>query len=410
MATRPILVQKFGGTSVGSVARIHHVASLALAAQRSGYDVVVVVSAMSGETNRLLALADEVAAATGRRERDALAASGEQASAALTAIAIQAAGGKSRTFLGHQIPIVTDSHFGDARVLRVAPERLRDSLARGEVPVVAGFQGVSEDGHITTLGRGGSDTTAVAVAAALNAQCDIYTDVDGVYTADPNIVSNARKLREVSYQLMLTFASLGAKVLHDRCIELAQKSQVPVQVRTSFGDVLGTMIVPEGKDSPSTLIGGCALDRKLMQIYASPEAAPKDLENCVEMIQSHRLQVCDYFRSQERPAFMIRDVDSDNVRKILSQEKMPILCFEPTARVSMVGRGLLSNKRIQSNAENLLKAFGISVMRETLSDSFVSYYVRLDQAEEALRVLHDGMSVGIADAYSRPSRPGRRRS
>jgi aspartate kinase len=407
-----LVVQKFGGTSVGSVARIHHVATLAMAARRAGKDVVVVVSAMSGETNRLLALADEVAEGVGRRERDTLAASGEQASAALTAIAIQAAGGQARAFLGHQIPIRTDANFGDARVESVGAEALRASIARGEIPVVAGFQGVDAEGHITTLGRGGSDTTAVAVAAALAAEsCDIYTDVDGVYTADPNIVPSARKLASVPYEYMLTFAALGAKVLHDRCVELAMQHGVPVQVLTSFGDTPGTMIVPSsGKDSAGR-IGGLACDRKLVHVYGGPRATRVGVTGLIDGLEHKGVALQDRFDDgQACQTFTLKTADAGPLRATLRSGEYPLVCTEEIARVSLVGSGLAQSTRLESKASSLLKGFGIKPLKKVVTDRAISYFLDVAQADQAMRVLHDGMAVGVGHEHGEPVRSRSRRS
>ncbi len=256
-----LIVQKFGGTSVGSIERIKNVAARALATQAAGNDVVVIVSAMSGETNRLLKLASDLTGMADGREVDALAATGEQVTAALTAIAIQAAGGKARSFLGHQLKVLTDSAFTKARIKAIDAGRLTETLASGTIAVVAGFQGVDEEGSITTLGRGGSDTSAVAVAAAIGASaCEIFTDVDGVYTTDPNICKTARKIERISYEEMLELASLGAKVLQIRSVEVAMKYGVPVHVRSSFSDAPGTWVV--GEDAlESVTVTGVAYDK-----------------------------------------------------------------------------------------------------------------------------------------------------
>ena len=223
-----LVVQKFGGTSVGSLDRIRNVARRAIATQRAGHRVVLIVSAMSGETNRLLGLAHDIAQVPDAREMDALAATGEQVSAALTAIAIQAEGGKARSLLGHQVKVLTDDAFTKARIKTIDASKIFETVDRGEIAVVAGFQGADEAGNITTLGRGGSDTSAVAVAAAISAdECEIYTDVDGVYTTDPNICPSAKKIARISYEEMLELASLGAKVLQIRSVELAMKYGLP---------------------------------------------------------------------------------------------------------------------------------------------------------------------------------------
>ena len=236
------LVQKFGGTSVGSIERIRRVAAKALAARQSGQNVVVVVSAMATETDRLLALVKATHPDADRREADVVASSGETVAAALTAIAIQSLGGKARSWLGSQLPILTDSHASAASVLSVETRPLEMSFRNGEIPVVAGFQGVDRHGRVTTLGRGGSDTTAVAVAAALGARCEIYTDVDGVFSADPRLCPEAWLLERVSYQFMLEAAGLGAKVMHDRSVALGMRYEVPIAVKSSFSDSSGTEI------------------------------------------------------------------------------------------------------------------------------------------------------------------------
>src|SRR5213596_1468248 len=238
-----VVVQKYGGTSVADVEHIRSVAGRIARTRAAGHGVVVVVSAMAGETNRLLGLARAVAHAPDERESDALVASGEQVTAALTALALHEAGVPARSFLGHQVRIQTDSAHGRARIVRVDVERLRAALAGGAVAVVAGFQGVDEQGNITTLGRGGSDTTAVALAAALDASvCEIYTDVEGVYTADPRVVPQARKLARVSFDEMLEMAATGGRVLALRSVEFARNHGVRVHVRSSFTWEPGTWI------------------------------------------------------------------------------------------------------------------------------------------------------------------------
>src|SRR5216110_2911655 len=241
-----VVVQKYGGTSVADVERIRSVAGRIARTRAAGHGVVVVVSAMAGETNRLLGLARAVAHAPDERESDALVASGEQVTAALTALALHDAGVPARSFLGHQVRIETDSAHGRARIVRVDVERLRAALAEGAIAVVAGFQGVDGQGNITTLGRGGSDTTAVALAAALGADsCEIYTDVEGVFSADPRIVPAARKLHALSYDEMLEMAASGARVLKLRSAEFARNHNVRLHVRSTFSDADGTWITKE---------------------------------------------------------------------------------------------------------------------------------------------------------------------
>ena len=257
-----LIVQKYGGTSVGDLERIKNVARRAIAAKKAGNQVVVVVSAMSGETNRLLKLVNGLSERPNEREQDVVSATGEQVSIGLTTIAINAAGGKARSFMGHQCRIVTDSTFSKARIKHIDADGIFAALKRGEIAVIAGFQGVDEEGNITTLGRGGSDTTAVAIAAAIKADaCEIYTDVDGVYTTDPNIAPKAKKLDRVSYEEMMELASLGAKVLQIRSVEIAMKYKVPLWVKSSFSDDPGTLVCEEDKAMEDILVSGVALDR-----------------------------------------------------------------------------------------------------------------------------------------------------
>src|SRR5579862_4397747 len=263
-----LVVQKYGGTSVGTVERIRNVARRAIATQRAGHRVVLIVSAMSGETNRLLALAHDVAKVPEAREMDVLAATGEQVSAALTAMAIQAEGGKARSLLGHQVRILTDDAFTKARIKAIDSAKIFETVDRGEIAVVAGFQGVDHAGNLTTLGRGGSDTSAVAVAAAIGAdECEIYTDVDGVYTTDPNICPSARKISKISYEEMLELASLGAKVLQIRSVEIAMKYGVPVHVRSSFSEAEGTWVTGEDKSLEDVVVAGVAYDRGEARVH-----------------------------------------------------------------------------------------------------------------------------------------------
>ncbi len=244
------LVVKFGGTSVANPERIHRIAEKVAGLRQSGVGVAVVVSAMAHETDRLLDLCSSISPSPDRSEIDVVAATGETVAAALTSLAIQTKGQKAKSFLGQQLPILTDSNASSAKILSVNPKLLIESIQSGEVPVIAGFQGVDEMGRITTLGRGGSDTTAVAVAAALGGvPCEIYTDVNGVFTADPKAVAKASLLSQISYDFMIEAASLGAKVMHDRSVKMGRKYQVPIRVKSSFENGEGTRIGKEDLDS-----------------------------------------------------------------------------------------------------------------------------------------------------------------
>src|SRR4051812_4942388 len=269
-----LIVQKYGGTSVGSIDRMKHVAARCVATQRKGHQVAVVVSAMSGETNRLLELTRQIQEDPNDREVDVIISTGEQVTVGLVALAIRALGGKARSFLGHQCKIVTDSSFSRARIVSIESQPIKDALDAGEIAVIAGFQGVDVKGSITTLGRGGSDTTGVAIAAALTADvCEIYTDVDGVYTADPNVVANARKVDRISYEEMLELASLGAKVLQIRSVELGMKYNVPIHVRSSLHpisqDVPGTWVVPEEAAMEKVTVSGVTVAKDESKITVS---------------------------------------------------------------------------------------------------------------------------------------------
>ena len=257
-----ILVQKFGGTSVADLERQKQVREKVLAALGRGYKMVVVLSARAGETNRLLALADEWSKTPDLAERDSLVSIGEQVSVTLFAMLLKDAGVKARSVLAFQIPLKTDDQYSDARILSINSDWLRSELEKHDVLVVAGFQGVTDEGIITTLGRGGSDTSAVALAAALQAEaCEIYTDVDGVFTTDPRVCSQARKMRSIAYDEMLEMASMGAKVLHIRAVEFAKKYKVPVHVRSTFTDDPGTLVTQEDSIMEAVLVSGIAYDK-----------------------------------------------------------------------------------------------------------------------------------------------------
>ena len=265
--TDMVIVQKYGGTSVGNVERIKAVAERVARARKSGARVVVIVSAMSGETDKLITLANQATPNPEGREMDLLLSSGERVSAALTAMAISSLGLKAISLTGRQVGIFTDDAHTMAKIEKITGEAVKKSLEKGFVPVIAGFQGITQTSEVTTLGRGGSDLTAVAIAAALKADlCEIYTDVDGVYTTDPNIVPEARKLEKISYDEMLELASLGAKVLQTRSVEFAKKYDVPVVVRSSFNDNRGTLVVKEDRDMEHVVVSGVAYDKNQSKI------------------------------------------------------------------------------------------------------------------------------------------------
>ena len=396
-----LIVQKYGGTSVGSVERFREVAKRVQSCHRQGHRLVVVVSAMAGETNRLLDLARKVAARPSERESDALVASGEQVSAALLALALQDLGVKASSFLGHQVRISTDSAFGRARIRSINKERLLAALNHGTVAVVAGFQGVDNDDNITTLGRGGSDTTGVALAAALSADlCEIYTDVDGVYTSDPRIVPHARKLDRISFDEMLELSSLGAKVLQIRSVEFAKRYNVPVHVRSSFTDNQGTFVVQEDKPMEDILVSGVAYDRDqakitLLRVPDRPGLAARlfgpiaGAGIVVDMI----IQNASADGTTDL-TFTVPRGDFDKALSLVkSQESMigahGVATDTNVAKVSIVGLGMRSHAGVAARMFDVLAAEGINIQMISTSEIKISVVVDEKYAELAVRALHD---------------------
>jgi aspartate kinase len=403
-----LVVQKFGGTSVGSLDRMRAVARRALDARAQGHEVILVVSAMSGETNRLLKMAHELSPVPAARELDALAATGEQVSAALVALAIEAQGGQARSLLGHQVRILTDSAFTKARIRAIDGERIREALRDGQIAVVAGFQGVDEQGNITTLGRGGSDTTAVAVAAALQAQvCEIYTDVDGVYTTDPNICPSARKIDRISYEEMLELASLGAKVLQLRSVEIAMKYEVPVHVRSSFSDAPGTMVAREDRSLEEITVTGVACDRNeaKVQILAVPDR-PGVVARLFGALASRNISVDMIIQNTSYTGapgatdvtFTLSRTDLDRIRGELDTLASDaggqgFRVDEDIAKISVVGLGMRSHAGVAARMFELLAREGINIQAISTSEIKISCLVAARYTELAVRVLHDGFGL-----------------
>jgi aspartate kinase len=408
-----LIVQKYGGTSVGSIERIREVAKRVAAYHAVGHRLVVVVSAMAGETNRLLDLARQVARAPLERESDALVASGEQVSAALLALALHDLGLKAASFLGHQVRISTDSAFGRARIKSIDKHRLNAALDRGVVAVVAGFQGVDGDDNITTLGRGGSDTTGVALAAALSADvCEIFTDVDGVYTSDPRIVPHARKLARISYDEMLELASLGAKVLQIRSVEFAKRYRVPVHVRTSFGDGEGTIVIEEEKGMEDVPVSGVAHDRDqakitLLRVPDRPGLAARVFGPIaaagivVDMIIQNA--------SAEGTTDLTFTVPRGDFEKALSLVKSceaglgahGVTSDTKVAKVSIVGLGMRSHAGVAARMFEVLAAESINIQMISTSEIKISVVVDEKYTELAVRALHDTF-IGSQPAAARP--------
>jgi aspartate kinase len=406
-----LIVQKFGGTSVGSIERIRSAAKKALATQAAGNDVVVIVSAMAGETNRLLGLANAISPMPDTREMDALAATGEQVSAALMALAIQAEGGKARSFLGHQLKVLTDSAYTKARIKAIDAGRLTDALKDGLVAVVAGFQGVDDAGNITTLGRGGSDTSAVAVAAAINAgACEIYTDVDGVYTTDPNICKTARKIERISYEEMLELASLGAKVLQIRSVEVAMKYGVPVHVRSSFSDVTGTWVVGEEKSLESVVVTGVAYDKGEARVMlVGVDDRPGVVASLFGALARENISVDMIIQSAGRASnggplktdvtFTVTKTDLPRAKLVVEELSKSVGALdvrydEDITKVSIVGLGMRSHAGVAARMFEILAAEGINIQSISTSEIKVSCLVATKYTELAVRALHEGFGLG----------------
>ena len=402
-----LVVQKFGGTSVGSVDRIRNVARRAIATQRAGNRVVLVVSAMSGETNRLLALAHEVAKIPDAREMDAIATTGEQVSAALTAMAIQVEGGKARSLLGHQVRVLTDDAFTKARIKSIDSQAITAALDRGEIAVVAGFQGVDAGGNLTTLGRGGSDTSAVAVAAAIGAdECEIYTDVDGVYTTDPNVCPSARKVDRISYEEMLELASLGAKVLQIRSVEIAMKYNVPIHVRSSFNDQPGTVVTGEDASLEGATVSGVAYDKNEARVHVvGVDDRPGIAADLFEKIAEKNISVDMIVQNVTTDAdpraaitFTLGKTDLarakawiESIAKNVGARE--VRYDEDVVKVSIVGSGMRSHAGIAAKMFRLLANEGINIQAIATSEIRVSCLVASKYTELAVRALHDGFGL-----------------
>jgi aspartate kinase len=404
-----LIVQKYGGSSVADADKIKNVARR-VAASASGNQLVVVVSAMGKTTDGLVGLAHEVSSAPDPREMDVLLATGEQVTIALLALALQSLGLKARSFTGFQVGIRTDRAHTKARITQIAAERVRQALDAGEIVVVAGFQGLSDADEITTLGRGGSDLTGVALAAALNADvCEIYTDVDGVYTADPNIVPDARKLGRVAYDEMLEMASLGAKVLQSRSVEFAKKYGVTVHVRSTFKPDPGTLVTKEEQGMEEVVVTGVTHDRSqakisILRVPDRPGIAAQVFgaitarDIVVDMIVQNISQDGYTDMSFTLPR-------GDHARAVAALEDVArnvgakgIVHDERVAKVSIVGVGMRSHSGVASKMFATLAREGINIQMISTSEIAVSCVIEDKYAELAVRALHDAFEVGRSGA------------
>ena len=401
-----LIVQKYGGTSVGSPERILGVAQRVKGYVEKGDKVVVVVSAMSGETNRLVALGEEIwGPQFNHRELDVLYSSGEQVSIALVSLALEKVGVTAKSFLADQIPLRTNGEFGKARIVEIESKSLKEAIADGIVPVVAGFQGVTADGLITTLGRGGSDTSAVAVAAALDAdECEICTDVDGVYTADPRIIKKANRLDQITFEEMLELASLGSKVLHPRSVELAGRHKVPLRVVSTFEGGQGTLISFDGDDMEGAVVSGIAhaadeakitiegvadIPGVASKIISPVSAANIDVDMIVQNTSADGLT--DFTFTVKRPDFdealaLLGTVSEEiGARKVSGDPQI--------SKVSVVGVGMRSHAGVASRVFEALAKEGINIQMISTSEIKISVVVDEKYTELAVRSLHEEFSL-----------------
>ncbi|HXF07833.1 MAG TPA: aspartate kinase [Candidatus Acidoferrales bacterium] len=400
-----LIVQKYGGTSVGTIERIEQVARKVMAARQRGDRVVVVVSAMSGETDRLLGLAHQIAPRPEPREVDVLIATGEQVTIALLAMTLQKLGCPARSYTGAQVPIVTDAAYGKARIAHIDVARMQSDLDAGRVVVVAGFQGVDAEGNITTLGRGGSDTTGVALAAALAAdECQIFTDVDGVYTADPRIVPTARRLDRITFEEMLELASLGAKVLQIRSVEFAGKYNVPLRVLSTFQEGPGTLITYEEQQVEEVIISGIAHNRDEAQITVSgiPDQ-PGVAYRVLGPVADANIEVDMIVQNVARDGttdltFTVHRNDHERALDILRARQAELGAREITgdvaiAKVSVVGVGMRSHAGVAARMFATLAAEGINIRMISTSEIKISVVVSEKYVELAVRALHEAFAL-----------------
>ncbi|MFD3706358.1 aspartate kinase [Nocardia sp. NBC_00802] len=410
-----LVVQKYGGSSVATAERIRRVAERIVETKKQGHDVVVVCSAMGDTTDELLDLAEQVAPAPPAREMDMLLTSGERISNALVAMAIHTLGAEARSFTGSQAGVITTGAHGNAKIIDVTPGRLQEALAEGQIVLVAGFQGVSQDSKdVTTLGRGGSDTTAVALAAALKADvCEIYTDVDGIFSADPRIVPDAQKLDNISYEEMLEMAACGSKVLMLRCVEYARRYNVPVHVRSSYTDKIGTTVFGSMEDIPveQAILTGVAHDRSeaKVTVVALPDEpgyaakvfrAVADAEINIDMVLQNISKV-----DTGKTDITFTCPKTDLVRAVQKlterQEEIgfaEILSDDHIGKVSLVGAGMKSHPGVTATFCEALANAGVNIDLISTSEIRISVLVRDTELDEAVQVLHKAFDLGGDEA------------
>ncbi|MCU4138779.1 MAG: Aspartate kinase [Thermodesulfobacteria bacterium] len=400
-----LIVQKYGGTSVANLERIRAVAERIISYKKQGHDLIVVVSAMAGETDRLINLAKQITENPPLREFDLLVSTGEQVSSALLSITLQSMGYPSIALLGYQVPIYTTDLFTKAKIKEIKTEKIKECLSQGKIVIIAGFQGVTEKGDITTLGRGGSDTTAVALAASLKADfCEIYTDVEGVYTADPRIVSKARKLKKISYEEMLEMASSGAKVLEMRSVELAMIYKVPLIVRSSFTNAEGTLITEEDEEMEKVLVSGITYNRNeaRISIYGVPDK-PGIAAQIFGPVGEKGI-VVDMIIQTARPdgkadlTFTVPRTDYKEALEIINgvAQKLGAEKVEGDdhiAKVSIVGAGMRTHPGVATKMFETLAKHGINIMMISTSEIKISCVIDEKYTELAVRALHEAFNL-----------------
>ena len=394
-----LVVQKFGGTSVGDLDRIENVANIVKRYKENGDDVVVVVSAMAGETNKLLEYANHFSKTPPQREVDLLVSSGERVTSALLSIALQSKGIPAIALTGRQAGIKTTNDHTKARIMDIDPEKMQKHLKEGKVVIVAGFQGINENGDVTTLGRGGSDLTAVAIAGALNAdKCEIYTDVDGIYTTDPRIEPKAKKIDVISYDEMLELASLGAKVMQSRSVELAKKLNVDIEVKSSFKpEVKGTLITKESKDMEKVLVSGIALDKNQARVSIfGVEDRPGISAEIFKKLADNNINVDMIVQNVGKDnkanlTFTVPQTELELTKQVLKEytDKAESVEYDDSiAKVSVVGVGMKSHSGVAAKAFETLANENINILMISTSEIKISMIIDEKYGELAVRALH----------------------
>ena len=400
-----IVAMKFGGTSVADADKIRLAARRAIRTQKAGHQVVMIVSAMGKTTDHLVGLAAQISARPPEREMDQLLATGEQVTISLMAMALEEMGASAISFTAGQISMITDDVHSKARIKSIDVRRILDQLAAGKIVIVAGFQGVTQEGAVTTLGRGGSNVTLVAIAAALGADvCENYTDVDGIYTADPRIVPNARKIDQISYDEMLELASLGAKVLHHRAVEFAKKYNVPIHVRNSQNQKKGTMIVAETESMERIVVSGAALKEELARVaLRGVPDRPGIAARVFHTLAVHNVVVDDIIQTitEEGSAtisFTLELTDLANARDVIAELCKGLKCRalfqDHLAKVSVVGVGMRTHTGVAERMFAALAATNINIQNITTSEIKISCLIDAKQGKQALRVVHDAFDLG----------------